>query len=220
MPEAWEKSFNQFQHRVAGRKQEEQNRREQRRTLEAHLAFLDQLGYLDGDRLTPRGAIARLINGYELQTTELVFRGTLENLSVEELGVVFVGLVFEDRRKNADTWVSARLFGNVRTAVTREINALRMQGGDWGLMDAIKAPDWGLTAPLVAWLEGKSFEELEELTEATPGDVVRTFRLAQQLARQVRRAIDPKWDLHEKLGELMQAINRDEVDARRQLELG
>ncbi len=49
---------------------------------------------------------------------------------------------------------------------------------------------------------------------------MRTFRLAQQLARQVRRAIDPKWDLHEKLGELMEAINRDEVDARRQLELG
>ena len=53
-----------------------------------------------------------------------------------------------------------------------------------------------------------------------PGDEVRTFRLAQQLARQVRRAIDPRWDLHEKLGELMEAINRDEVDARRQLELG
>jgi superfamily II RNA helicase len=77
-----------------------------------------------------------------------------------------------------------------------------------------------MTAPLVAWLEGKPFEELEPLTDATPGDVVRAFRLAQQLARQVRRAIEPSWDLHEKLGELMEAINRDEVDARRQLELG
>jgi superfamily II RNA helicase len=95
-----------------------------------------------------------------------------------------------------------------------------MQVGNFGLMDAVKPADWGMSAPLVAWLEGKRFEELEQLTDATPGDVVRTFRLAQQLARQVRRAIDPKWDLHEKLGELMQAINRDEVDARRQLELG
>ena len=220
VPQAWEKSFNQFQHRVAGEKQERRNRREQARILEAHLACLDEMGYLDGDKLTPRGELARKINGYELQATELIFRGTLENLSVEALGVIFVGLVFEERRRNDETYVPAKLHGNVRSVVTREMNALRMQAGNFGLMDAVKPPDWGMTAPAVAWLEGKSFEEIEELTEATPGDVVRTFRLAQQLARQVRRAIDPKWDLHEKLGELMEAINRDEVDARRQLELG
>ncbi len=220
VPEAWEKSFDQFQHREAGEKQERRNRREQRRILDAHLACLDELGYLEGDKLTPRGKFARQINGYELQTTELVFRGTLENLPLEALGVVFVGLVYEERRKNDETFVSSRLFGNVRTNVTRELHALRQKVGTFGLMDAVKPPDWGMTAPAVAWLEGQSFEALEQLTEATPGDVVRTFRLAQQLARQVRRAIDPKWDLHEKLGELMEAINRDEVDARRQLELG
>ena len=220
VPEAWEKSFDQFQHRIRGEKQEQRNRREQRRVLDAHLACLDELGYLDGDKLTPRGKLARLINGYELQATELIFRGTLENLSVEALGVVFVGLVYEERRKNDETFVSSRLHGNLRTAVTRELHQLRLQAGNFGLMDAIKPPDWGMSAPIVAWLEGKSFEELEPLTEATPGDIVRTLRLAQQLARQVKRAIDPKWDLHAKLGELMEAINRDEVDARRQLELG
>jgi superfamily II RNA helicase len=220
VPEAWEKSFDQFQHRVAGEKQERRNRREQARILEAHLACLDELGYLEGDQLTPRGRFARQINGYELQTTELVFRGTLENLPLAALGVIFVGLVFEERRKNDETFVSSRLFGNVRTQVTREMHALRLKAGGFGLMEAVKLPDWGMTAPVVAWLEGQSFADLEQLTEATPGDVVRTFRLAQQLARQVRRAIEPSWDLHEKLGELMEAINRDEVDARRQLELG
>jgi hypothetical protein len=41
-----------------------------------------------------------------------------------------------------------------------------------------------------------------------------------QLMRQVRRAISKDWDLHEKLDEAVQLLNRDEVDARRQLELG
>ncbi len=36
------------------------------------------------------------------RSTELVFRGTLENLPLEALGVVFVGLVFEERRKRRD----------------------------------------------------------------------------------------------------------------------
>jgi hypothetical protein len=38
--------------------------------------------------------------------------------------------------------------------------------------------------------------------------------------RQIRRAIDPSWDLHDRLGRAMDALNRDVVDARRQLELG
>jgi hypothetical protein len=36
----------------------------------------------------------------------------------------------------------------------------------------------------------------------------------------VRHAIDPDWDLWEQLGAAMEAIDRDEVDARRQLESG
>jgi hypothetical protein len=44
--------------------------------------------------------------------------------------------------------------------------------------------------------------------------------MALQLMRQVRRAIDPAWDLHDRLGDAMAVLDRDEVDARRQLELG
>jgi superfamily II RNA helicase len=88
------------------------------------------------------------------------------------------------------------------------------------LMAAVKPPDWGLTAVVSAWMEGATFEELEELTEATPGDIVRNLRMAAQLMRQVRRAIDESWDLRARLSECMEIINRDVVDARRQLELG
>ena len=52
------------------------------------------------------------------------------------------------------------------------------------------------------------------------GDLCRTFRMALQLMRQVRRAIDPKWDLAQRLEEAAAMMNRDVVDAKRQLELG
>jgi hypothetical protein len=44
--------------------------------------------------------------------------------------------------------------------------------------------------------------------------------MAVQLMRQLRRAIDPQWDLSDRLARAMDALNRDVVDARRQLELG
>jgi superfamily II RNA helicase len=69
-------------------------------------------------------------------------------------------------------------------------------------------------------MDGAEFEELAQGTDTTPSDIVRHFRMAVQLMRQVRRAIDPSWNLCETLTATMENMNRDIVDARRQLELG
>jgi superfamily II RNA helicase len=218
--EAWEKSFNQFQHRQGSEKQQERNRKEQRRILERHLEFLDELGYLDGDALTARGKIAKQINGYELQITELLFSGALENLPEKALAVVFVGLVFEERRRGETGFAPAKLFGGLRSRVQSEIHAMAMRAAEHQLYASIKRPDWGLTPAVAKWMDGAEFEVLLEENDATPGDIVRNLRMAVQLMRQVRRAIDPSWDLRETLAATMEKMNRDVVDARRQLELG
>jgi superfamily II RNA helicase len=133
---------------------------------------------------------------------------------------VIVGLVYEERRRGEMPWVSSKLHGNARTAVQREIHAIVVKAADHQLAGTIKMPDWGLTAVTQSWLAGAEFDAIAEQAEVTPGDIVRTFRMAVQLMRQIRRAIDPSWDLHERLGQAMEALNRDVIDARRQLELG
>ena len=71
----------------------------------------------------------------------------------------------------------------------------------------MKLPDWGLTTAVVAWCDGSDFEELEEIVELSPGDLCRSFRMAVQLMRQVRRAIDPAWDLHGRLEDAVRALD-------------
>jgi len=221
LAEAWEKSFNQFQHRERSQKARERNHREQRRLVELHVAFLRELGYVDEqDKLTARGRIARHLHGYEVPLTEMLFKGTLEPLEPAALAVVFVGLVHEARRADQGAYVAPRLFGGVRRHVGQVVRRLALREAEFGLPANTKEPDWGLTAAVVAWCEGAEFEELEEVTQATPGDICRTYRMAVQLMRQVRRAIDPAWDLADRLGSGADLLNRDEVDARRQLELG
>ena len=61
---------------------------------------------------------------------------------------------------------------------------------------------------------------MEAVTEVPAGDICRVLRMTIQLMRNTRRAIDPSWDLAERLQEAVEALNRDEIDARRQLELG
>jgi superfamily II RNA helicase len=218
--DAWEKSFHEYQGRAKNAKARERHRRGQRREIEARLTLLEELGYLAGDELTDRGRIARLVTGYELQVTELLFSGTLENLPPQALAIVFVGLIHEDRRRFERPWVSAKMFGDLRAEVTRVIHQVGGREARLGIEPPIKQPDWGLTPSVIAWYEGARFEELDGLNDVTPGDLVRSLRMAKQLLRNVRRAIDSDWDLAESLREAATAIDRDEVDARRQLELG
>jgi len=219
--EAWGKSFNQFQHRGRGRRARERNEKAQQRVVEAHLGFLRELGYLeDDDRLSPRGRLARLLYGFEIQITEMVFRGTLEDLPPRAIAMVFVALVYEERRRGIDVRVPQRLFGGVRRHVSDQLGRLARKELEFSVPSPMKVPDWGLTQAVLAWAEGASFEELEDITGIPPGDTCRTMRMAVQLLRQLRRALGPEWPLSEGLGDAMEAINRDEVDARRQLELG
>jgi superfamily II RNA helicase len=219
--EAWEKSLNQFQHRGGTPKAQEKNRRRQRALVEAHLGVLDELGYLErGSELTSRGKIARLITGYELQVTELLFGGALEALGPQALAAVFVALIHEERRRGQGVFLPASMFGNVRRHVAQVISRAAGAEAAHAIPTPMKAPDWGLSPAVVAWCEGRSIEELEEVTETSPGDVVRAFRMAIQLMREVRHAIDPRWPLGDQLASAIELLDRDEVDARRQLELG
>ena len=77
-----------------------------------------------------------------------------------------------------------------------------------------------MTEAVEVWCAGASFEELEERAGIPPGDVCRSFRMALQLLRLVRRTLDPDDELAGRMEAAVQAMNREEVDARRQLELG
>jgi superfamily II RNA helicase len=221
VPEAWEKSFECFQHRDRRPKAQQKSRRQGRRTIDARLTFLDELRFLaNGDELTPRGRVARLISGYEIQITELLFEGALEDLPPPALAMIFVAQIHEERRRGDERWIPKSLFGDERRRVDRVLHRLTGKEASLGIPNPLKLCDWGLTRATLAWCEGASMEDLESLTDAAPGDVCRVFRMAIQLLRQVKHAIDPAWDLHARVQDAMNVLNRDEVDARRQLELG
>ncbi len=218
--EAWEKSFNQFQHRDASKKEQGRNRRLQARFINSHLDYLSELSYLRGDDLLPRGKVAQHINGYELQVTELLFQGILEDRTAEELAVIFVGLIHEERRTFEPIRVSRRLHGDLRREVDGVLRRLFRVAQQFDLPQPPKRAEWGLTGAVMDWVRGCPFEELEGAGPSTPGDICRSFRLAIQLMRQARRVTDSDLDLYAALGEAMECLNRDEVDARQQLEVG
>lgn len=225
--EAWEKSFNRYQHRKRSKKAREHNAREEKRLVNAHLDFLAELGYFHEEsaengraELTGRGKIARTIYGFEVQITELIYQGVLENQPAKALCLVFCALIHEERGRDAPPRLPERLWGDLRRRTDRLIADMSKVEARFGIPTPMRTADWGMTRPLLDWMRGASLEEIEERMDKGAGDFVRTLRMTVQLLRNTRRSIDKSWDLHDRLDEAILLLNRDEVDAARQLELG
>ena len=171
--------------------------------------------------LTPKGVFTSRVNGYEIHAGEWWGVGLLDRLDAHHLGFLLLSAVYEPRPK--DRWTSA----TGAEVVELRLEALslldRWRRSEWksGLYDLTREPHFGLTVALDQWLRGASLASLGEYTSTTQGDLVRNFRLLIQFARQIRKAL-PRDDrsTRTKLDELIGLVDRDEVDARRQLELG
>jgi superfamily II RNA helicase len=79
-----------------------------------------------------------------------------------------------------------------------------------------------MSGPALRFARGCRWEELVDATTISDGDLVRCFRQAIQVLRNVRDALTHvgAGDLEPRFSEAIHLVNRDCVDARRQLELG
>ena len=73
---------------------------------------------------------------------------------------------------------------------------------------------------LCGWALGGSLAEVRETTTISDGYLVRNFRMAIQLMRQVRAQLKGEEELRQRFQSAIELMDRDEVDARKQLELG
>ena len=91
---------------------------------------------------------------------------------------------------------------------------------EFGVLDPLPRLETVLSASIWSWSRGCKFETLKELADLSDGDFVRTFRMVIDLLRQMKRAFKEHLPLNRKLENCIEKINRDVVDAERQLRTG
>jgi superfamily II RNA helicase len=210
---AYDRSFAHFQEG----KRDRARAAPRNRLISQRIRVLREMGYIDEAGLTPRGELARKVNGYEIQTSEFTFSGVFEQASVLELVALFTAIVYEPRKGDESAEQRMPRVEKLPTRLMREWREAEIRND---LKELSKIPDFGLNQVALAWARGASFEDLGRVTAASEGDLVRTFRMALQLIRQLHRVIPRDDPLRAKLEEASMLIDRDVVDARRQLELG
>jgi len=194
-----------------------QGKREQ---MKRKFSVLRSLGYIRDGKLTPKGKFASQIQGYELQVAEFLFRGVLKNLSEEELCVLFHAIVYEAKKGDwARRFESPRFKWVRRTAFPVVDSILRVEDS-MDVEDRVKPLEFKLAGAVDAWARGCAWADLEAHTGASDGDLVRFFRLALQLLRNTFHALPKEDPLRARLRGAADRLNRDVVDAERQLRMG
>jgi len=188
--------------------------------IRKRLSLLKSMNYIRDGKLTPKGQFARQIQGYELQVTELVFRGFLKDLSEEELAVLFHAIVYEAKKSDWARKYDHGRFKWLKKSAFAIVDDIGRAEERAELEDRTKTLDFKLASAINAWAKGCTWSELEAHTGASDGDMVRIFRLALQLLRNTMYALPKDDPLRGKLRSAANRINRDVVDAERQLRMG
>jgi superfamily II RNA helicase len=218
--EACEKSFVHFRHK---RKKGGGPFQDVLSQVRRRIRLLQEMGYLEGQRLTKKGRFASLVYGYEIQTAELFAGGMLAELDPVELCVVLAAVVYEAKR---DTWY-VPLRRDILQPLAGRAKALLepFREGELRLgLAETKRPDWNLSRAVYEWARGAPFEQLAEYTDVSPGDLIRVFRLSIQLIRQLGKPLrflglgpEEERSWRRLLRDATSCLKRDVVDAERQL---
>ncbi len=217
--QAYDRSFAAFQASTGGKKARDRKQTAAKAELSARMRVLREAGYLDDKGLLSRGRLACAINGYEIQVTELLFAGVLEDMDIHELVATFCALVHEERRRDQGGrghGMDDDLIYDVEQAIRRFV----VKEVECGVESRVKPADFAIAPAVQSWSRGGSLDEMAAIAGSDGGDVVRTMRMAIQMMRNLRKEIGRDDTVAYRLEEAIVAVNRDVVDAKRQFELG
>jgi len=226
VPAAWQRSFARFV--LKGKKTPHRGRRGKKKPpkegvgakqIRARLQVLKDAHYIEDDALTRKGKLCAHINGYEIGVTEAYEGGWIFRCDAVEAAMLFGALVYESRPSDASAPPKRKMRG-VRVPFLMHMEAFAAQEAALGVHGGTRPPDFGIAGLIERWAEGEDLERILDHTTLAAGDFVRVLRMTIQLLRQAAHAL-PKGDpcvavLHEARAR----VDRDEVDAQRQLELG
>jgi superfamily II RNA helicase len=184
--------------------------------LEDKLKLLESMAYIEKGKVTNKGEFACSLYGYELPIAEMHNEKFLEYLSEEELAMVLVSLVFEPRKNDTEPAFETRIKKLIQStdAYLKDIHKQERKFDIWPFT---KVCHFHLAPAIGEWMRGIDFEELIEITSVDEGEIVRYFRMVIQLLRQIKTAHGAPQKLQEIAANTLKKINRDLIDAEKQL---
>ena len=207
--DVYPRSFHNFQ-------KKEKERKKAVDFMHTRVSILKELGYMGEEGVTEKGRFASKIYGYELSMTELYEKGVLEDLSVIELGILSLALVFEPRKGFSMPRITkkAKKLHFLTQQIMSDIHHIEKRSGLNNMLS--KEYYFHLSPCIEAWMQNELFSNLLTYTDADEGSIIRCFRMAVQILREILDTPASK-TVKDRVHSAIQLINRDIVNAEKQL---
>ena len=156
------------------------------RQFDRVLAVLEELDYVEGFSIRPKGEmLARIYGEADILVAEAVADGALDGLSPAETAAVVSSLVYESRERIPRV-------GEMPTPAAKAA-AARLQAAwdrvraaeDAHQVELCRELDAGFAATIFAWAEGKPLDDVLVQAGLAPGDFVRNCKQLLDLLRQI-----------------------------------
>lgn len=186
------------------------------RLMQAKLDLLKHMKYIVDGELTQKGKFARTVYGYELLLSEAYEDGLFESLDEFGLGLLTIATVFEPR-KNQTILSMSKLAKALRRECDQTYALIEEQEMKRRIYPSSKPAYFHLSTALEYWLRGTEFAKILQYTDTDEGEIVRYFRMAIQTMREIKDNPVSSGPLKDRITETIRVINRDVVDAEKQL---
>ncbi|MFA6142784.1 MAG: DEAD/DEAH box helicase [Candidatus Omnitrophota bacterium] len=184
--------------------------------MELKLKLLKELSCIEGSKLTAKGHFAKAVYGYELILAELYSEGVFEWLDEIGLGIIAVATVFEPRKNQQPPPGLSKMCQDIKSKCDPVYERVRQKEARHGVFPLSKAFHFNMAKAMEGWMHGMPFDKVLQLTDTDEGEVIRYFRMAVQILREIQDApISPV--LEERIKKAIRLISRDVVDAEKQL---
>jgi len=187
--------------------------------MERKLRLLEAMGYVREEALTPKGEFGSWMYGYELLLTELQTDGRLGELDPLRLALLMTAVVYEPRPRALPP-KRHRLIPVLEELCHQPLARIHKEEARHHIVPKTKSPAFQLTHAMDAWMSNAPFDKLLTLSDVDEGEIVRYFRMAVQLLRQLAEAPAADARLQATAEKAWRRINRDVVDAEAQLRMG
>ncbi len=186
--------------------------------LRAKIALLKELDYIRNNTLTAKGRFAAALYGYELPLSEIYAQNILEQLNEIELAILASSLVYEPRKQDRAPKITRNLRG-LKEITDQTIKTIHRLEERFHIFPKSKENFFHLAEATEAWLQGCDFSKLQRHSDVDEGELVRYFRMAVQILREIQHAPVSSNTLKERIQRLLVVFKRDIVDAENQLRI-
>ncbi len=187
--------------------------------MQRKLHLLESMGYLTPKGLTRKGEFGSWVYGYELLLTELYAHERLSALDLMALRLLMVAIVYEPRPRSLPP-KSHRFSNQLAQLCAEPLTRIHKEETRFRVAPKTKAPMFHLSHAMDAWMSNASFDRITRVCDVDEGEIVRYFRMAVQLLRQLSETPAGNDRLRSMAEKAMRRINRDLIDAEAQLRLG